>query len=199
MGKIYYKYRSLKDIERFFDILENKRLYASLYKDMNDPMEGFYYNNNLLENIRVEKIKIEKLRNKICSFSGECDSKLMWAHYADSFRGVAIGFETSENVIPVKYDGLYLADNSLNNEILTVNIFHYKLREWKYENEYRVITRIKNHIKIRPTNIIFGLNVPPLMKEHLITSLRIKYTNLILEHQIRRNGNIEIELITNTQ
>ena len=46
-----YKYRSLENFEFFLDILLNKRLYASSYKDLNDAMEGVYYSYGLKKNI----------------------------------------------------------------------------------------------------------------------------------------------------
>ena len=36
------KYRSLDGWKFIFDILLHKRLYAARYKDLNDPMEGYY-------------------------------------------------------------------------------------------------------------------------------------------------------------
>ena len=36
----YYKYRNLKDFERFLDVVVNRRLYGAVYKELNDPMEG---------------------------------------------------------------------------------------------------------------------------------------------------------------
>ena len=46
MTNVLYKYRSLEDFKKLVDILINKRLYASHYKDLNDPMEGQYYYND---------------------------------------------------------------------------------------------------------------------------------------------------------
>lgn len=55
-----YKYRSLKDMKRFIDILMNRRLYASKYLDLNDPMEGFFlYDSNVPRSI-ISKLRDER-------------------------------------------------------------------------------------------------------------------------------------------
>lgn len=41
-NKIYYKYRSVDNSNRFEDIIKNKRLYASAYFDFDDTKEGHY-------------------------------------------------------------------------------------------------------------------------------------------------------------
>ncbi len=37
-----YKYRGIKELRYFVDIILNQRLYAAPYFDLNDPMEGHY-------------------------------------------------------------------------------------------------------------------------------------------------------------
>ena len=55
-----YKYRSLANMKRFIDILMNRRLYASKYLELNDPMEGFFlYDKNVPRPI-VAKLRDER-------------------------------------------------------------------------------------------------------------------------------------------
>ena len=37
-----YKYRSLTNLKRLIEIVLESKLYASRYKELNDPMEGYY-------------------------------------------------------------------------------------------------------------------------------------------------------------
>ena len=37
-----YKYRSLSNLKRLIEIVLDGKMYASRYKDLNDPMEGYY-------------------------------------------------------------------------------------------------------------------------------------------------------------
>ena len=39
---LFYKYRSLENLERFLSIIIDRKLYGALYSEMNDPMEGYY-------------------------------------------------------------------------------------------------------------------------------------------------------------
>ena len=41
-----YKYKSLKQFEYFMDILTQNRLYGATFKELNDPMEGFFQSKN---------------------------------------------------------------------------------------------------------------------------------------------------------
>ncbi|MGX1923940.1 DUF2971 domain-containing protein [Vibrio sp. NH-7] len=70
---------------------------------------------------------------------------LMWAHYSESHKGIAVKFKDNSKVVnrltPVVYkdyrprvDGDFL----LNNDLLSLSDFYIKSKHWKYENEYRL-------------------------------------------------------------
>ncbi|OFO51071.1 hypothetical protein HMPREF3027_08770 [Porphyromonas sp. HMSC077F02] len=93
----YYKYRSLKDLERFLDIILNKRLYGAVYTELNDPMEGKFNKTNIPKK-DLNGIYEELRRTRICSLMRKEDSNfpddfLMWSHYADGHRGCCIELE----------------------------------------------------------------------------------------------------------
>ena len=46
----YYKFKSLEHPEYLFDIVVKKRMYMGRFDEMNDPMEGIYYPNDILHN-----------------------------------------------------------------------------------------------------------------------------------------------------
>ena len=64
-----YKYRSLSNMKRFIDILMNRRLYASKYLDLNDPMEGFFLYDKKAPRSVVSKLWDERAKTLICSLS----------------------------------------------------------------------------------------------------------------------------------
>jgi Protein of unknown function (DUF2971) len=93
-----YRYRSLTKFERELDSIENFYLYCSSYKNMNDPMEGFYSPSKVLEkHPDLELVKTEILSQKtkigICSFCEVFNHELMWAHYANQFDGICIAYD----------------------------------------------------------------------------------------------------------
>ena len=80
-----YKYRGIKELRYFTDIVLNKRLYASPYFDLNDPMEGHYlYNQGELDSDVKNIIKSQKEKLRICSLSNINNNDLMWAHYTNN-------------------------------------------------------------------------------------------------------------------
>ena len=92
------------------------------------------------------------------------DNLLMWAHYADSHRGVCVKFYILKDLdtflvpVPVDYNEQYIEYNMLNSDLLSV--LRRKSPEWKYEEEYRIIkTNHQGLWEIKPdclVEIIFG-------------------------------------------
>ncbi len=190
---MYYKYTSIEKLDRIIDVFKNNRLYAANYKDLNDPMEGFYLVNNQISQQIIQEIKTNKHQFRICAFTTTDTSKLMWAHYADSFKGAVLGFDTNELVDDVSYDGLYMLDKFNSTSESIQNIFKHKFGEWEYESEKRVITQNnKQYIKVIPTVLIFGLLVDKNIKEMIVNYFNNHFPNVLLKHQIRRNANISI-------
>ena len=155
-----YKYRGIKEFRYFVDIILNNRLYAAPYFDLNDPMEGHYlYSSGELDSDIRELISSQKKKLRICSLSEIPDNELMWSHYAEGHRGVAVGVTIkahSEDVVPVRYDGLrQVVISSLNNHTAR-EILSHKLQLWDYEKEVRVFTQGKLYVEVIVNEIILG-------------------------------------------
>ncbi|MCL5796877.1 MAG: DUF2971 domain-containing protein [Gammaproteobacteria bacterium] len=145
-----FKFRDVKNPSRALDIILNNQLYCSDLESLNDPLEGiftFYYTkgDGKHSELKSNKInhQIQKLR--VCSLSKIFDSHLLWAHYADGFKGIAIEVEIPEQTLAlktVKYGGVfsvfdidkYKDANSAAMEVLTS-----KFIDWQYEQEVRII------------------------------------------------------------
>jgi hypothetical protein len=160
MTDILYKYRSLENFKNFVDILLNNRLFASKYKDLNDPMEGqYYYQHGLLDKSIRDILKDEKSELRICSLSRSRNNELMWSHYADGQKGVAIGLRIDDNkytVKPILYNGLANLQNQNLNEQSAIEILSHKLEVWNYEQEERAFVRDKHFIEVKIEEIITG-------------------------------------------
>lgn len=116
-------------------------------------------------------------------FSTENDSVLMWAHYADSQKGICIAYDFNQwgkealqrkLLFPVAYSNVpvdvsdlvdnqkdKIAEYPLDEAVLCAAIN--KSDVWKYENEWRMIIvldgktqRIPLNILVNPTAIYFG-------------------------------------------
>lgn len=93
-----YKFKSLADFEFVADIIMNNRLYAADFRSLNDPMEGLFHNYGSKKSI-IDSIDAAKQKHLVCSLSKDCTSPLLWAHYADGFKGVCIEVEVNENIL----------------------------------------------------------------------------------------------------
>ncbi len=161
MSEILYKYRSLDNFKNFVDILLKNRLFAAKYKDLNDPMEGQYYyqTGELNRNIR-DKLLEEKGELRLCSLSKVKDNHLMWSHYANGQRGVAIGLridDTRYTVRPIHYNGLAYIRNQDFNDQTAIEILSHKLEIWNYEEEVRVFVKDKHFIDVEIEEVVTGV------------------------------------------
>lgn len=151
--------------------------------------------NDLQESIDGSKIYSEELQNHIdnlvksagaCCFSSVIDSNLMWGHYTNGHRGIAIGYDTSispfSDAAPVTYSREFPSINSLN-EILNTICF-VKSPHWEYESEYRIVSTEHNrqkysHDRNAICSIIFGAccdEQHQTMVRRLLCSLDVKFS-----------------------
>jgi len=155
-----YKYRGIKELRFFVDIILNQRLFAAPYFDLNDPMEGHYlYNKGELDSDIRDLIKGQKEKIRICSLSSVKDNELMWAHYAEGHRGVAIGVTIDEDnhmTSPVLYDGLPQIGRLNIHNSTAQEILSHKLELWAYEKEVRVFTDKKQYVNVTVKEVLLG-------------------------------------------
>jgi len=161
---LLYKYRSLASgcREHTLALLERMEIYYASPKELNDPMEfksklevsipsieHVDWNdtsNPLVHDVRSE-IEMSKSSLGICCFS-ECPrSHLMWSHYADSHRGICVGFDTQSdsgwnNAVRIEYSDELPVFRIAYPFKATREHLRYqqtKLTDWKYEKEWRFI------------------------------------------------------------
>ena len=133
----FYKYRNMAKFEYIADILNNNRLYCANVFKLNDPMEGMHLP------YKEEQSEISPIYNiddntRICSFSAKINSILLWVHYADMFRGIAIEFVPLQKLVKVKYQKELF--RYPGRAVPKKYLYATKLNIWKYEKEYRYIT-----------------------------------------------------------
>ncbi len=154
--KHFYKYRNLKDFKRFMDIIVNHRLYATVYSNLNDPMEGTFLANasssSVLRHLSTKKNKI-----CICSLSKDHTNTLLWSHYADGHKGCCIEVSPMDynGMVTMKYDGKIPCVKS-NDDYKS--ILSCKGTYWEYEQEVRFL-RKAHYLNVRIHKIYFGVNV----------------------------------------
>jgi hypothetical protein len=137
-----------KNIEEFLQYLSKNEY---LHNQLN-------YNNNELLSLFVDQVHstINSRRDdyKVGSFSSSSNNILLWAHYADSSKGVCIEFDILEAldffdyIIPVTYlDKKPEIDLAKDPSIFpSEQVFFTKHSDWKYENELRLVKLSKSNI-----------------------------------------------------
>lgn len=161
---IAYKFRGASALDRTMDILLNDQLYCADWRNLNDPMEGifeYWTKGHAHRRHELDAIRQHKLQYRVCSLSKTWDSALLWAHYAESFTGLAIEVEVP-NPIDIRdeaYDPYNLLAQPLVTEIeyrpdwafartdgrpgaltLAQRILSSKHQDWRYEAEVRVLS-----------------------------------------------------------
>lgn len=198
--EILYKYKSLKDLKPILDMIVLNKIYGAKYEELNDPMEGAFMaliDDEYEEEIKkIERLKEAKQRSRICSFSKSYNNAMMWAHYADGFRGCCIGVEVKTRAwkrTEVAYNDALI---QLKPQTDAEDIFANKRLLWKYEEEVRYIKTQKDWSKkesffnVDVREIYFGTSTDKHI-ESLIKKIACALKPE-LENKIRRIKNDEL-------
>lgn len=175
---MYYKYfsfpcRKREKIKRINQLKRNKIWFSTRF-GLNDPFDLQMLKIDALSD-DVRKYYITASNEKLClCLTRSPKNTLMWAHYADSFKGFCLGFDyigkdecepkkIKYDVSLLEYCSIYTklfykimeSNKSLDETITEIhinepefynkaknllhNLYYQKTREWKYENEYRIL------------------------------------------------------------
>lgn len=160
---LLYKYRGIQGFRFFTDIVLKKRLYAAPYFDLNDPMEGRYLysqSGGAIDEDMRRLLKGEKEKVRICSLSRDPNNELMWSHYAEGHKGVAVGVEVNRKkyeVKPIQYNGLHQLGLHNFHGNSAIDVLSHKLDVWQYEKEERVFVRDnRQYVNVKVKEVICG-------------------------------------------
>jgi hypothetical protein len=175
---------------------ENRDYVARRLREIrNNPRE--------LEVQQAKQIEMAYNRFGICPLTAAKDSLLMWAHYADSHKGICVGLDLTVlrratiallktndvlECLPVIYSGdmpqvnffeAMLDHDNPNHAMIFVRV---KSDHWQYEQEYRLIIhdRIDIALPIGPElikEVICGCKMPEIELHHLADYCRVNLPN----------------------
>ncbi|MFX0195309.1 MAG: DUF2971 domain-containing protein [Candidatus Hodarchaeota archaeon] len=157
-----YKYRTITNIMFLLDILLNKRLYASTFDALNDPMEGhFRYRRSKVGRDLLRDVRSLKKELRICSLSKKANDTLMWSYYGDSHKGVAVGVEVVDDsdydIRPVIYrQRAAYVSSSMAPDKAARKLLSSKLLPWEHEQEVRVLTH-EEFVEVDVIELVFGI------------------------------------------
>lgn len=135
-------------------------------------------------------LKGEKEKLRILSLSRRSDIELMWAHYADGNKGVAIGVEVDQGKHvsrPVVYEGPMVLDPRDLHTNSAIDVLSRKLPAWVYEEEERVFVTQGQYVGVSVKEVILGSRMSNQDKSLIknLVNLLLPYARVISQ----RNGN----------
>lgn len=138
-------------------------------------------------NILSEGVKRIRNQTGIVCLSAARDSIRMWSYYADSHKGVCLGFDTSEGTFRTAMKVNYQNPNAsldagqaLANDAsaLAAHVSLRKAAEWEFEQEYRIpIGQIEENPRAMPfsasslVEIRLGAKIEPIFREQLMQAV----------------------------
>ena len=135
-----YKYRSLRNFDRFVDILLYNRLHGFTYTQLDDAMKGRFNEPVGTDRDILQKIRSEKESYNLCSLSNIATSSPVWALYADEYKGWCIELEVTSKKwerVEMRYsDKMPTACDDVKKIITT------KSKEWQHQQEVRYLKKI---------------------------------------------------------
>ncbi len=160
------------------DDLRQRRLKIAQIDDLNDPFELSTFEQSdrrFRQAINATKQKMAQEHGLLC-FSLGWDNPLMWSHYADRHRGLALGFDVDPQIlreVSYKKNRPTLNPNTIGVEIPDRLLFT-KYAGWSYEREARIYTSLED--RDPKTGLYFGDFGEQLVLREAIAGPRCKVT-----------------------
>lgn len=154
-------------IDRELDAIEQHYVFCPTYPEMNDPMESLYA---ATQRVRekcdyedfVRDVQDEKLGIGIASFCEAWDNEVMWAHYANGFRGICVAYSVSKlmdglddqhSLARIVYGDqpFSMSLNGRRNQSDSARaILSAKNPMWTYEREWRLFAPLRGRAQHGP-------------------------------------------------
>lgn len=126
--------------------LQRKRLKISRLDDLNDPFELWAIaqpNAHVRQALRETKKEMARDCGLLC-FSLDWSNPVLWSHYADRHRGIALGFDVSEHILkPVVYRKTRPILKTISPKVADW-LLYTKYHDWNYEREARMFTALND-------------------------------------------------------
>lgn len=163
----FYKYRSLENLKRFLEIVMNRKLWSSTYKELNDPMEGvFQYDPGFKGSNFIRMLQSQKQHTYICA------RNLAIMHLYRIAKSIEKGIELN-NYVSFVWDELSkisLSDDSVKSQLKFIR------REWVMQAVYEGL--IFSSLLF---GIIFGIEVNTVcIIWHIIIGVLVELAFVIL-------------------
>jgi len=146
-----------------------RRLKVARFTQLNDPFELLavdLVDPDLRAGIRAKKEQIDSHEGLLC-FSTSWRNPLLWSHYGDSHRGVALGFDVPKDLLtPVRYiKGMEKLDVRAKGAAQpAIDAFLHRLRFTKFEG-WRYEEEVRQFFKLADIPFNSGLHFVPFSQD----------------------------------
>ena len=201
--RVFYKYQPFRSYT--VPTLATQKFYLSKYEQLNDPFDLFL--THLGRNSSNTSLLGKFSDVGIFCLSESPNSQLLWSHYADSYRGLCIGYAAylvpNPRVLhPVRYikrvPKKLFTPESLSPQELPEGYLLSKPLAWGYEREWRFVmggsVGLEPNLLFPVVEIIFGPRMPLDQRTAVIEATRATQPSIRLAQPIILNGHIGITL-----
>lgn len=143
-------------LQHGLDDLRRQHLKISRLDDLNDPFELWAIaqpDRRVRQALKNTKDEMAQQCGLLC-FSLDWHNPLLWSHYADRHRGIALGFDIDDQILrPVSYRRTRPILKTIDLKVPDW-LLYTKYVDWEYEHEARIFTDLKD--RDPRTNLYFA-------------------------------------------
>ena len=184
--------------------LEEKRLRVSRIHALNDPFECFPglvgINNegqSLADYLMRKFVEVISEKVGVICFSGSAREPVLWSHYADHHRGIALEIEITDDTTKrikidynderpsMDYASLYSERGEEYFAPIFKSLLSRKSRGWSYEDEHRLYEKLD---ECEIGGGFYFRSIPPQSLRRVIIGWRSKVETSYIERVLARNG-----------
>lgn len=113
-------------------------------------------------------------KNKVSCFSEYNDSILMWAYYANAYKGVCIQYDVASNSLLQKICHKVQYTDHFNENHTDSSIYYRKSRAWEHEQEWRIVCSTEKDFvpDIHATAIYISSRTLPEFRDSIIETVQ---------------------------
>lgn len=144
----------------------------------------------------------------ICCFSSKNDDLLMWSHYADSHKGLCVGFDsyqlfeaTNGAIRKVQYSQNFPKVAMFHRGFEWLDpLINTKSKHWKYEDEYRIskiyaAREIVNFNDSAIKEVVLGCKIDKNAREEIISIVKGKSSFISLFDCVLNNKEFKLDIV----
>jgi hypothetical protein len=129
-----------------------------------------------------------RLYGLLC-FSLSWHNPLLWSHYADRHRGLALGFDVADEILkPVSYAEQRPTLTKIDPTVARWLLFT-KFVDWRYEQEPRIFTTLQER---DPSGLYFGKFSEQLVLREVVVGPLCKVTKKELRNALNRDAAVTL-------